>query len=173
MARVTKTKDYNLHNSWLKSIKTVTMKYLTQRKDVHQVLMSNNFHEINKHEGVKEYLKGCTIIAILGADEQKNSIEYTFCVIGVGYNQFLAETKPFNFTGTKEVILQKRMIMFMYMHSHKWSKEKILTFSFLGEGVTRANFTKTLTTLSVNVRPLLDLIILERLEDCKQSPAFW
>lgn len=173
MTRVTKTNNYNYRNSGLKKMKTVTMKYLTQNKGIHQVLASNNFHDINKHEGVKEYLKEYTIIAIHGTTEHKNSIEYTFCVIEVKYNQFLAETKPFNFTGTKEVILQKRMIMFIYMHSHKRSKEKILTFSFLGEGVTRANFTKTLTALSTNVRPLLDLVILERLEDCKQSLAFW
>lgn len=164
----------NVRTTPIVSRKVGYLKLPHAQKTIHDVIESNDLHAINKSKNIKEYWGRHTIVQTEKFDNISSHAEYTFVMLEVPYNVLLNKTKSFKFKGTKQEVLYKQIIMFIYMDTHKHLKETIVGLSQLGEGVTRGNFTKVLSELSTDVKALFDSVIEERLKDYNNNPLnFW
>lgn len=140
-------------------------------KFIHPVLREERLHDANRSEPIKDYQTRNTILKAtpLEVESGKKTGCYSLLMMEVPYNTVLNTTKPFKFAGEPNEVFYKRVIMFIYMKSNKRFKETVLTFSQLGEGVTRENFTKSLRELSTNVKELYEVVIEERVKEIETS----
>lgn len=138
--------------------------YLLSQEEAHEVIATGDLRAINNNPVIRKHLNQETIIGIIGQEEKQDRIVYDFISLEIPYNRVMNETKSFKFKGTKAEVLYKRFIMFIYVHSSKEFKEKIIEMFPSDNKVTRKTFTKSLINLSTNVEPLLNSIIRKHID---------